>query len=65
MANGTVTLSALRAEDGTVLDSPIPDNPLVPGIAHIIAHCGDGPSFTTADWWYCEETGELRPGLSQ
>ncbi len=65
MVNGPVTLSALRTEDGTVLDTPIPDNPLVPGIAHVIAHCGDSPSGIEADWWYCEESGVLRPGLAQ
>ena len=65
MLDGPVTLSILRSEDGTVLDTPIPDNPLVPGIAHVIAHCGEGPSATDADWWYCEETGVVRPGLAQ
>ena len=65
MVDGPVTLSILRSEDGTVLDTPIPDNPLVPGIAHVIAHCGEGPSAIDADWWYCEETGVLRPGLAQ
>ena len=65
MSDGPVTISVLRSEDGSVLDTPIPDNPLVPGIAHVIAHCGEGPSAMDADWWYCEETGVLRPGLAQ
>lgn len=65
MSAGPVPLSALYAENGTVLDAPIPDNPLVPGVGHVIEHCGAGPNPATADWWYCEETGELRPGLSQ
>ena len=65
MARGPVPLSSLYAEDGGVLDTPIPDNPLVPGVGHVVAHCGEGPSPTQADWSYCEQTGELRPGLSQ
>ena len=36
------------SEDGTVLDTPIPDNPLVPGIAHVIALWrGPAPSTRT------------------
>ena len=65
MKRGPVPLSALYADNGDVLDTPIPDNPLVPGVAHVIAHCSEGPSPVQADWWYCEKTGELRPGLAQ
>jgi len=65
MREGPVPLSALYADNGEILQRPIPDNPLVPGVAHVVAHCGEGPSAVQADWWYCEETGLLRPGLAQ
>ncbi len=45
------------------LSHPIPDNPLVPGVATVGTSCGEpdtrgGPR----DWWYCPQTGHIQPG---
>ena len=65
LAHGPVPLSALSAEDSPILGAPLPDNPLVPGVGHVIEHCDHAPSLAEADWFYCARTGEIRPGMSQ
>ena len=42
------------------LDRPIPDNPLMPGIASILEACPAAVQKTQHDWVYCPQTGELR-----
>jgi hypothetical protein len=44
------------------LPSPIPDNPLVAGVATVGAACGDTTDQVGSDWWYCPETGTIQAG---
>jgi hypothetical protein len=61
-------LNELEGQDRTGqlwLPSPIPDNPLVGGIATLAAGCPGQGLHGGPDWWYCEETGQIRPGGTQ
>jgi hypothetical protein len=45
------------------LTRPIPDNPLVEGVATVGTSCGEREAHgMERDWWYCPKTGEIRPG---
>ena len=60
------TLSSLEGnpESGHQwLSSPIPDNPLVEGVATVGTSCSEGEvNGMERDWWYCPQTGQIRPG---
>ena len=47
-----------RSADGDAhLQAPIPDNPLMPGIATIHSSCEPAEFSPQADWTYCPATG--------
>ena len=49
-----------HADDGTPhLSTPVPDNPLMPGIATIHSSCVEGDVTTRTDWIYCPTTGVI------
>jgi hypothetical protein len=61
-------INELEGPDGTGqrwLSSLIPDNPLVGGMATMSAGCPGQEPEGHPDWWYCEETGQIRPGGTQ
>jgi hypothetical protein len=45
------------------LSGPIPDNPLMPGIASIQEQCPPDAVPSKADWVYCPSSGVMRPVL--
>jgi len=47
-----------------ILAQGIPDNPLVAGIGAVVETCDATPQPATADWAYCPDTGQVRPGGS-
>jgi hypothetical protein len=58
------TLQSLEGTDSTGqawLPSPIPDNPLVPGLSTVATGC-DPLHTESVDWIYCQETGAVRAG---
>ena len=45
------------------LSNPIPDNPLVAGVATVGSSCGEMDTRGgQRDWWYCPQTGHIQPG---
>jgi len=56
----THQLEATDAAGEPFLPHPIPDNPLMPGIASIEERCPADTVLTQADWVYCPATGVLR-----
>ncbi len=57
-----VTVYDLLHAELPQLGDPIPDNPLVPGIGHIIEDCDETAAPAEPDWVFCPATGILRPG---
>ena len=41
------------------LPEGIPDNPLMPGVGHVVEGCGPPPAALLADWQLCLRTGEV------
>ena len=41
------------------LNQPIPDNPLMPGIASVEEACPPNPKPSRQDWVHCPQTGEI------
>ena len=60
----TTQLEATDEEGVPYLTSPIPDNPLMPGIASVVEACPPDKVNTQADWVYCPDSGIIRPVLS-
>jgi hypothetical protein len=69
LRTGTLpAINELEGQDTTGqpwLPSPIPDNPLIGGMATMAAGCPGQEPEGQPDWWYCEETGQIRPGSTQ
>ena len=43
------------------LPDGLPDNPLVPGVSNVRDGCG-GEHNAEADWFYCQENGQIQAG---
>ena len=54
-------LEALDENGIPFLEHPIPDNPLMPGIASIAEHCPADSHASQMDWVYCPSTGNFLP----
>ena len=57
----TDQLEGLSPSGRPWLAFPIPDNPLVDGVGSITTDCAFEIT-TAADWIYCPETSQIRPG---
>jgi hypothetical protein len=47
----------------SLLNEPIPDNPLVEGVGTTAAWCGRGLKPIEVDWIFCPDTGTVTAGL--
>ena len=64
-ARGTVILitqlEALDEKGVPFLDFPIPDNPIMPGIASVAEQCPAHGHISQMDWVYCPSSGAFLP----
>ena len=63
-AIGAHELESVDQAGTPFIDRPIPDNPLMPGIASIDEVCPTANASSQADWVYCPQSGVIRPVLA-